>query len=123
MAAFTEDEVDKTLDWEILLYGSISIYRNREYLNDDLRWLRLRSYRVYSIDCKAWKSEAAMLESFGEVLSFPAYYGRNFNALIDCLEDVEVPDDGGLAVVLDSYDFYAQKRGQQEKILSRESIM
>ncbi|WP_433973903.1 barstar family protein [Tunturiibacter lichenicola] len=111
MAAFTGDEVDKTLDWEILLYGSISMYRNRMYLDDDLQWLRLRGYRVYSIDCKAWKSEAAMLESFGEVLSFPAYYGQNFNALIDCLKDVEVPDGSGLAIVLDSYDLYARNVG------------
>jgi RNAse (barnase) inhibitor barstar len=111
MAAFTEDEVDKTLDWEILLYGSISMYRNRKYLDDDLQWLRLRGYRVYSIDCKAWKSEAAMLESFGEVLSFPAYYGRNFNALRDCLGDVEVPDESGLVVVLDSYDWYTRNVG------------
>ncbi|NYF51246.1 barstar family protein [Tunturiibacter gelidoferens] len=111
MAAFTENEVDKTLDWEILLYGGISMYRNRKYLNDDLQWLRLRGYRVYRIDCKAWTSEAMMLESFGEVLSFPAYYGRNFNALRDCLWDVEVPNDSGLAIILDSYDLYARNAG------------
>jgi RNAse (barnase) inhibitor barstar len=113
MAVFTEDEEDKTLDWEILLYGSISMYRNREYLDDDLQWLRARGYRVYSIDCKTWTSEAVMLASLGEALSFPAHYGRNFNALRDCLWDVVVPDDGGLAIVLDSYDLYARNGGSE----------
>jgi RNAse (barnase) inhibitor barstar len=110
MAAFTDDE-GNSLDWEILLYGSISLYRNRKYLDDDLQWLRVRGYRVCSIDCKTWTSEAAMLESFGEALSFPDYYGRNFNALKDCLCDVEVPDDSGLAIVLDSYELYARNAG------------
>src|SRR5277367_3158649 len=116
MAAFKDDE-DNTLDWEILLNGSISLYRKRKYLDDDLQWLRIHGYRVYSINCKTWISGASMHESLEEALSFPAYYGRNFDALRDCLGDVEIPFDGGVAVVLDSYDVYAGGGGSAEKQL------
>jgi hypothetical protein len=112
MAAFRDDE-DNALDWEILLNGSISLYRNRKYLDDDLQWLQLRGYRVYRIDCKTWVSEGSLHESLQETLSFPDYYGRNFNALRDCLWDLEVPDDGGLAIVLSSYDVYASGPGSK----------
>ena len=110
MAAFGQDE-DNTLDWEILRDGGISLYRNRQYLSDDAQWLELRGYRTLAVDCAIWTSYAAMHESLEESLSFPAYYGRNFNALEDCLWDLEVPDDGGLALILKSYDTYARGLG------------
>jgi RNAse (barnase) inhibitor barstar len=110
MAAFKDDE-ENNLDWMILRNGSISLYRNRKYLDDDLQWLRLRGYRVYLIDCGTWMSDESMHTSLEESLSFPAYYGRNFNALKDCLEDLEVSYEGGLVIVLDSYDAYANGAG------------
>jgi hypothetical protein len=116
MAAFMDDE-NNTLDWKILLDGSISLYRNHKYLDDDLQWLQLHGYSVYGIDCKTWTSDDSMHESLEEALSFPAYYGRNFDALRDCLEDIEVPSEGGLAIVLDSYDVYAGGAGSTGKKL------
>jgi RNAse (barnase) inhibitor barstar len=49
-----------------------------------------------------------MHESLKAQLSFPDYYGKNLNALDECvLDDLVVPDSGGLALVLNHYDrFY-----------------
>ncbi len=41
-----------------------------------------------------WKAErkAEFLEAVGEALGFPEHYGRNFDALADCLQDVRAGD-------------------------------
>lgn len=41
-------------------------------------------------------------------MSFPDYYGKNLSALDECmLDDLAVPDSGGLALVLNHYDRFA----------------
>ena len=45
-----------------------------------------------------------MHESLQAALSFPYYYGKNFNALDDVVSDLDIPDDGGVAFVFISYD-------------------
>jgi hypothetical protein len=61
-----------------------------------------------------------MHESLQAALTFPDYYGENFNALNDVIPDLDVPDDGGVALVLTSYDLYAN--GPAHHSLDRESI-
>ena len=48
------------------------------------------------------------LRELGVELGFPEYYGQNLDALDDCLADVDVPADGGVAIVLRGYDRFAQ---------------
>lgn len=39
-------------------------------------------------------------EVFAEVLGFPAFYGRNMNAWIDCMTDADDPDTGMVQVAV-----------------------
>jgi len=39
-------------------------------------------------------SKAAALDAIGSALNFPAWYGRNFDALYDCLIDLSWQPDG-----------------------------
>jgi len=39
-------------------------------------------------------------EVFAEVLGFPAFYGRNMNAWIDCMTDADDPDTGMVRVAV-----------------------
>ena len=56
-----------------------------------------------------WESELRMHESLKAQLSFPDYYGKNLNALDECmLDDLVVPDSGGLALVLNHYDRFSE---------------
>ena len=49
-----------------------------------------------------------MHESLKAQLSFPDYYGKNLDALDECiLDDLVVPDSGGLALVLNHYDRFS----------------
>jgi RNAse (barnase) inhibitor barstar len=45
--------------------------------------------KIISIDCSKIKCWETFHELFSETLGFPDYYGRNLNALIDCLDDSE----------------------------------
>ena len=102
---------ENALDYQVLRDGSVSLYRNPLYLEEDLQWLRQRGYRIYRVDCTTWSSEAALHESLQGALAFPAYYGKNRNALWDCMSDLEIPEDGGVAIVLSCYDVYANGPG------------
>lgn len=43
-------------------------------------------------------------EIFKDAFGFPDFYGRNLNALIDCLSDLRYPEYGMSNFVLDSLD-------------------
>jgi hypothetical protein len=53
-------------------------------------------WRFAHVDGLAAQTKAEFLRSIGEALAFPDSYGQNFDALADCLGDV----DGGAGTVL-----------------------
>ncbi|HTD22243.1 MAG TPA: barstar family protein [Terriglobales bacterium] len=112
MAVFGQQEEYKNrLDWQILRDGSIALYLRQEYLNEDADWLRQHDYQVFACDCTQWTTEEAMHTGFQRTLSFPDYYGKNADALKDCLYDLPVPETGGMALVLNRFDAYAKGTG------------
>lgn len=106
MAAFRASD-ENTFDYTVIRDGGVTIYLNLHYLEEDLQWLRERNYRIHKLDCADWISENAMHESMKSKLAFPDYYGMNFDALNDVINDINVPNDGGTALVLLSFDQYA----------------
>ena len=52
-----------------------------------------------------------MHSDFQSTLSFPGYYGRNLDALWDCLSAMSIPDEGGALLVLDGFNGYAKNCG------------
>ena len=114
MANFKANEVnDEQRDWIVLRDGAICLYWRQEILADDVDWLKSNGYRIISFDAaewqspSGWESERLMHESLKAQLSFPDYYGKNLNALDECmLDDLVVPDSGGLVLVLNHYDLF-----------------
>jgi barstar (barnase inhibitor) len=111
MMAIFGDSPCNELDYQMLQDGGVCLYRSRPYLEEDIDRLVQRGYLVYRLDCTTWTSEAAMHESLRSVLRFPEYYGKNLNALSDCMTDLVVPEQGGVAIVFDSYDVYTRGPG------------
>jgi RNAse (barnase) inhibitor barstar len=108
MAAFELNaDTGNSLDWTILRNGGVSLYRNIGYLDEDIATLEAEGYRSIRFNCFNWRTQAQMHDGLQEALRFPAYYGRNFNALWDCLQDVEIPDVGGLALILYGFTKFA----------------
>jgi RNAse (barnase) inhibitor barstar len=53
-------------------------------------------------------TKAEFLTAVGEALHFPDYYGKNFDALDDCLRDVEAPDGHGTVLLWDGWGPFAR---------------
>jgi RNAse (barnase) inhibitor barstar len=110
MTVFNANVVsDQQLDWTILRDGGVALYWQPEVLAGDVKWLRSKRYVITDFDASDWKSEEQMHDALKSALSFPDYYGKNLNALDECLcEDVVVPDEGGLVLILRHYDQFAK---------------
>src|ERR1044072_5105109 len=105
MAVFrNEAEEFERLDWDLLQDGAVTLYFRPQLLAADVDWLKEHDYRVDSFDCSLWVDESEMHKALARQLEFPDYYGRNLNALNDCLSDLEVPDEGGRVLVFNKYD-------------------
>jgi hypothetical protein len=116
MALFTNSANDwQRLDWTILRDGGISLYWRREYLAEDVRWLVAQGYDVYDFDCERWTSQDDMYSDITRVLRFAEWWGpqwgKNFDALDDCLSDLPIRDDGGAVLVFNKFNVYATGSG------------
>ena len=47
-----------------------------------------------SLDCNKIRDWNSFHEEFARVFGFPAFYGKNMNAWIDCLTSLDAPEDG-----------------------------
>ena len=110
MPSFTPDQISRhDLDWQILRDGGIALYMQSDPLQVDLSWLRSHGYKIEELECSSWHSEQAMHEALASALHFPSYYGRNLNALNDCLcDDLGISPSTGLAVVFHHFDRFAK---------------
>jgi hypothetical protein len=108
MATFKNEPAEwERLDWRLLQNSPVTLYFKREILETDTSWFRANGYRVLVFRAAEHSSPEALLTALGELLSFPDYFGRNLDAFNDCLGDAEVPDVGGLLLVLDEYGGFA----------------
>ncbi|MDT9700838.1 barstar family protein [Streptomyces sp. P17] len=53
-----------------------------------LRELEARGGRVHHVGSSDLMTERGIYDSFAEVLKFPGYFGRNWDAMVDCLDDL-----------------------------------
>lgn len=71
-------------------------------------------YVVVELDAGEWHTTQEALIAFGRALQFPDYYGRNVNALVDCMHDIATYDYGsdptaaGTVIALDHYDTFTE---------------
>jgi RNAse (barnase) inhibitor barstar len=108
MAVFKDDEWRARRDWDLLLSGACTLYYRPEILAQDVAWLREHSYEVHAFDCAAWDSEELFHTEISQALGFPRYYGGNLSALNDCLAELDVRDEGGLALQFNRFDHLAR---------------
>ena len=107
MAAFDRDDLER-VDWALFQNGWVVKYWKPEVLESDVGWLAEHGYRVHRLDCARWGAADDALRELGIALGFPDYYGRNLDALDDCLGEIDVPAEGGVALVLQRYDRFAK---------------
>ena len=54
------------------------------------------------------ESKQEFLTAVGDALDFPDYYGKNFDALADCLRDVEAGNSHGTVLLWDGWGPFAR---------------
>ena len=100
------------LDYRLAAQGPACLYWSREVLDRHLGALITEGYRVVTVDASSWRGEQDMHTGIARALSFPDYYGRNLNALNDCLRDVSgcaygfSAEETGLVLVIEGYDTF-----------------
>jgi RNAse (barnase) inhibitor barstar len=110
MAVFTNDPDEwQRLDWGLLQSSAVAMYFSTEVLDEDLAWLERHGYRIRTVRAAEIASLDALLTALAESLEFPDYFGKNLDALNDCLSDLDIPADGGLALLLRDYDAFSRR--------------
>src|SRR4029434_442392 len=100
MAPLRRDSEDfQRLDWSLLQNGATTLYLRPEFLAEDVEWLETHDYQIDRFECSAWIDESKMHEALSSGLGFPAYYGRNLDALNDCIIDIEIPEASGRVLI------------------------
>ncbi|WP_019900466.1 barstar family protein [Salinispora arenicola] len=112
MSAFDAD-LSGDVAFRLLAPSFVRLFWRISVLNTAVDALRDRGYQVVQLDASAWLQEADLHRDIAAALDFPDYYGRNLDALNDCLRDVVTYDYGtsrevtGLVLVFTGYDAFA----------------
>jgi len=59
-----------------------------------------RTVEVFVLDGRAMRTSAGFYDEFARALALPDYFGRNLNALGECLADPDVMRGGGFAILI-----------------------
>lgn len=113
-----------SLDYRLVQNTFVRMFWQPSILDETVKWLREHMYAVVSFDASLWTSLDAMFDSIAQGLAFPDYFGRNLDALNDCMRDVArceygwTPDAMGLVIVLRAFDsFVAISPGNAQVML------
>jgi hypothetical protein len=93
---------DQTVQWRLDDAAQAGVYRVRrrdvEALCEAGRAARLHCARLDLADCRG---KAVLLAGLARVLEFPTWFGHNWDALADCLDDLEWLRADGYLLVLE----------------------
>jgi len=118
MAVFREDELweisgdaqsRERLDWQLMRYGPVALFRKDAVLDDAIAWLKGHGYVVTQADCGGCQTERELLWAIGDALGFERGPFPNLDAFNDDCRHITVPDEGGAAVVLRRFERPARR--------------
>jgi Barstar (barnase inhibitor) len=114
VAAFDpETDLSQDLAFRLLINTPVTLFWRSSVLDETTQWLSAHGYQVTHLDASRWMTEEDLHRDIAKTLDFPDYYGRNLDALNDCMRDVVTHDYGwsprstGLALVFTGYDDFA----------------
>jgi Barstar (barnase inhibitor) len=97
-------------DWRLLQNGAVHRVDDSANLRRAGELLAGLGYLVHVLDAASWNAEGDVHGALSGAFSFPAYCGRNLDALNDVLGDVAEfsygsdPDSTGTVLAIDNYD-------------------
>lgn len=124
MASWDRDaELSDEVDYQLVHNTFVTLFWQRSVLDDTARWLADHEYDVVLLDAGAWEAAQDMFSAVATALDFPPHFGRNLDALNDCMRDVAAGDYGwragatGLVLVLTNFERFAAVDRRTAQIL------
>ncbi|GEK20522.1 barstar family protein [Cellulomonas xylanilytica] len=102
-------------DFNLVRGGGVALYLDPAVLREAEEGLDMLAYDRTRIDAASW-DELTVHDAVAAALNFPSYYGRNLDAMADCLSDVAHGDYGwnvertGLAVTVANFGAFARRQ-------------
>jgi hypothetical protein len=115
VTAFDLDaEENEAVDYRLMAEGFVTKFWDSNLLGEKLQWLIHHGYHVVEVDTGPCETTVSMLDALAEALHFPGYFGRNLDALNDCLRHVAAgchgaPSSTGLVLVLHHYETFVAR--------------
>lgn len=124
MAAWDSDaETTHPVDFRLVHNPFVTMYWRSSLLDETIEWLRSHGYDMVQFDAASWASAAEMFDDVAAGLDFPDYFGRNPDALNDCMRDVASCEYGwhadatGLVIVFKGFDAFTSVDPRTAQIL------
>src|SRR6266516_6357923 len=89
-----EQDLDEDVGYRLTTNTSVTLFWQPQILDQTVAWLTEHGYQVTRLAAANWSSESDLHRNIAEALHFPGYYGRNLDALNDCMRDVVAQDYG-----------------------------
>jgi hypothetical protein len=108
----SDAETTHPVDFRLVHNTFVTMFWRSSLLDETVDWLGSHGYHVVEFDAGSWDSDADMYDGVALGLNFPDYFGRNLDALNDCMRDVASGDYGwdadatGLVIVLRAFDVF-----------------
>ena len=110
MPVFPRDLASPQLDFFLMRDSVVTLFWREDLFDEALSELRNLGYKVITLESEVFPDVEALLVAIGRALNFPDYFGRNLDALNDCLRDVATfdygsdPDSTGTVMSFRHYD-------------------
>jgi hypothetical protein len=123
MAAFERDaEDDDHVDYRLMAEGFVTKFWDPKLLGEKLQWLSDHDYDVVEVDAGPCEDTVSLLDAMAKALRFPSYFGRNLDALNDCLRHVAGgclagPSSTGLVLVLRHYETFVARDPRAARLM------
>jgi hypothetical protein len=114
--AFDLEHDANRLDFGLMLNSAVTLFWRRQLFAEAVDWMRQHGYTMVQLDASTWTTDNDLHTAIAAALDFPDYYGRNLDALNDCMRDVvdyaygTTQEATGLLLAFAGYDAFAQRR-------------
>ena len=100
---------ERPLDAQMLRSGAVSLYHDRDILDEDASRLRPRVYRSYGLDASHWLSTGNFHSGVRLMLDLRGRYVENLDGFSDGLRRLELSEEGRAALVFLHFDVFARQ--------------
>jgi RNAse (barnase) inhibitor barstar len=101
-------ETTTTLESRLLQNGCVVLYHDPFLMENHSCQLTASGWQFKEIYTAVTGTTEEFFEQVALILEFPGYFGRNLDALNDCMRDISFPEIGRLALGLERFDILAR---------------